>query len=437
MFHKMHQKATILVAPSLTNSSCTHPRYLQITFFSALTPGDVVQAVIVLFITIGVLGANMLLILVINSRKYSKYIHSQPRYLLTSLASNDFAMGLFVTPFAIIPSLRHCWPYGELVCQIQALLRGAISQQSAVILICMAMDRYLCMLYPARYHKHSSKKGCVALISMTWIMSVTLFSILVLPHSGFYFNSTGMVACEPFYNRASTRILVACGFYFPTTMILMYCYGSAFHVNKLRLKKTSRGDILTNNQLEHVTPSTHIEKLMTQERRLSTTASRTMAAMSLGFIVLVTPWTIQEVVAACTGTRAPPSLDFLATWLALSNSFWNPFLYWLLNNHFRRVSREILFNKFSCKSGPESKQRDCFQSFQHQPHCCSNMDGVSGHTQGCDFDGLSEKYWGEILERTLSSSSLHALQRTYVHPCMETCNGIQEMRVFDTTTPDL
>ncbi|KAF5301504.1 hypothetical protein FQR65_LT08807 [Abscondita terminalis] len=47
-----------------------------------------------------------------------------------------------------------------------------------------------------------------------------------------------MVACEPFYSQAAIRILAACGFYFPTTMILMYCYGSAFHVNKLRLKKT-------------------------------------------------------------------------------------------------------------------------------------------------------------------------------------------------------
>ncbi|KAJ8922051.1 hypothetical protein NQ315_008692, partial [Exocentrus adspersus] len=212
------------------------PRYSQASFFSALSPGDVLQAFIVLSLTVGVLTANMLLILVINSRRYSKYIHSQPRYLLTSLASNDFAMGLFVTPFAIVPSLRHCWPYGELVCQIQALLRGAISQQSAVILICMAMDRYLCMLHPARYHKHSSKKGCVAIISMTWIMSMTLFSILVLPRGGYYFNPTGMVACEPFYSRASIRILAACGFYFPTTMILMYCYGSAFHVNKLRLR---------------------------------------------------------------------------------------------------------------------------------------------------------------------------------------------------------
>lgn len=40
--------------------------------------------------------------------------------------------------------------------------------------------------------------------------------------------------------------------------------------------------------------------------------------------------------------QVPPMLDFLVTWLALSNSFWNPFLYWLLNNHFRRISSELI-----------------------------------------------------------------------------------------------
>ena len=33
-----------------------------------------------------------------------------------------------------------------------------------------------------------------------------------------------------------------------------------------------------------------------------------MAAISLGFIVMVTPWTIQEVVAACTGTKVREQL---------------------------------------------------------------------------------------------------------------------------------
>lgn len=69
-------------------------------------------------------------------------------------------------------------------------------------------------------------------------MSMALFSILVLPKGGYYFNPTGTMACEPFYTKASVRILMACGFYFPTTMILMYCYGSAFHVNKLGLTRT-------------------------------------------------------------------------------------------------------------------------------------------------------------------------------------------------------
>lgn len=44
-------------------------------------------------------------------------------------------------------------------------------------------------------------------------------------------------------------------------------------------------------------------QLDAQERILTTNASRTMAAMSLGFIVVVTPATIQEVVAACTGCK--------------------------------------------------------------------------------------------------------------------------------------
>lgn len=43
----------------------------------------------------------------------------QPRYLITSLALNDLAIGLLITPFGTIPALIHCWPYGEIFCQIQ------------------------------------------------------------------------------------------------------------------------------------------------------------------------------------------------------------------------------------------------------------------------------------------------------------------------------
>lgn len=40
-----------------------------------------------------------------------------------------------------------------------------------------------------------------------------------------------------------------------------------------------------------------------QELHFSGSTSRTMAAISLGFIVIVTPWTILEIVTACTGSK--------------------------------------------------------------------------------------------------------------------------------------
>jgi hypothetical protein len=56
-----------------------------------------------------------------------------------------------------------------------------------------------------------------------------------------------------------------------------------------------------------------------------------------------------------------------------------------------------------------------------------------------DLEGLSEKYWGEILERTVSSNSLQRLQRVYGHtqplpppPARPNGNVISELRLFET-----
>ncbi|CAG9764255.1 unnamed protein product [Ceutorhynchus assimilis] len=102
----------------------------------------------------------------------------------------------------------------------------------------------------------------IIIISLTWIGSMALFSILVIKQGAFYFNSTGMHACEPFYPKASLRILAACGFYFPTTMILMYCYGSAFDVNKLGFKRTTVECSAVMTSSMEVEQSSSIEKFL-------------------------------------------------------------------------------------------------------------------------------------------------------------------------------
>ncbi|KAM8713240.1 hypothetical protein ACLKA7_013540 [Drosophila subpalustris] len=558
---------SLLVAPAVKNSSCSHPRYSGHNFILHIGIAETIEAVLILVLTLGVIGANCLVICVINNRRYAAYIHQQPRYLLTSLALNDLTIGLLITPFGLMPALFHCWPYGEIFCQIQALLRGALSQQSAVILVCMAVDRYMCALHPRRYYQHSSKKGCVAILSLTWIISLTVFGFLVLP-KGYYFNNTGLMACEPFYSKPSYRILSTCALYFPTTMVLMYCYGSSFHMSRFRLNDPtmpltaaahhphphhppqqlqqqqqqqlqqqqhqqqqqqqqqashifghgSHGHSHYPHPHPHPHPHhhhrapvmNHLSMAMSmglvgmpsmtnkitkkivpiQEKNSSGNTSRSMAAISLGFIVMVTPWTIQEIVTACTGSKLPPFLDFLVTWTSLSNSLWNPFMYWLLNSDFRRLSRQLMPNKcFPNEDTPEHKSACChingndfeITTLPMPPEppasrppannggqsggggvanigssiggsvlgiCARSRanslsrsasqyirgtlggggggGGAHGHhahqtagdgyaTVRPDIEGLSEKYWGEILERTVSSGNLHAMQKTFPH----------------------
>ncbi|KAF7264289.1 hypothetical protein GWI33_000370 [Rhynchophorus ferrugineus] len=91
----------------------------------------------------------------------------------------------------------------------------------------------------------------------------------------------------------------------------------------------------------------------------------------------------------------------------------------------------IFLLQIFCRKSHERKQHQ----FQH--YCNSGPSpNFLGHTPDCDLERLSEKYWGEILERTLSSSSLHALQRACSPPRLD-CNGGIELKIMDATVPDL
>ncbi|XP_050421607.1 trace amine-associated receptor 1 [Adelges cooleyi] len=376
----MRGRSTVLTAPLLYNSSCWHSRVYSNGLIYRITVSGVTESALVSLLTLAILIANLVVIVTINSNKYTKFIHPQPRYLVTSLACNDLAIGLLVTPLAAFSALVHCWPYSEIICQIQALLRAALPQQNAMILVFMAVDRYTCMLHPDKYHKHSSKKGCMLVLSLTLMGSLTAFGALVIRRGGYFYNGNGLMACEPFYQRPSLRILAACLFYFPTTMALMYFYGSALHVDRLRHRQQVNicavlvQPILPNNVTTKNVLDEPSDQLGSKELRQSIRTTRAMGAVALCFIVAVTPWTIQEVVTACTGSKMPPAVDFVITWIALSNSFWNPFIYWALNRKFRRISRSIIKTKIFCRKKYSSSIVSSSCHIGHQEGCCANRD---------------------------------------------------------------
>lgn len=85
---------------------------------------------------------------------------------------------------------------------------------------------------------------CMLTICLSLIFFFSIFVTLVISRQGYYFNNSGLLACDILYVRPSFRILSACMFYFPATMLFMYCYGSLYHFS---YKKCSLNSIRNFN----------------------------------------------------------------------------------------------------------------------------------------------------------------------------------------------
>lgn len=79
---------------------------------------------------------------------------------------------------------------------------------------------------------------CVAALFLTWLTSGSYhwFMVLGSPNQGFHFNANGLMMCEPYSTSSGLLIASSYLFYFPTTMVLMYCYGTVFHSSKVKAK---------------------------------------------------------------------------------------------------------------------------------------------------------------------------------------------------------
>lgn len=127
--------------------------------FTEPGPLEIVKVIWICTATIAIVFCNILMISVLNSKHHTRYLRAKaPRYLMTSLACSDLAIGILVTPFTVYPTLYHSWPYGNLFCAVQALLLPALFHQSTLSLLCVAIDRYICIVYALKYHSIVTKK---------------------------------------------------------------------------------------------------------------------------------------------------------------------------------------------------------------------------------------------------------------------------------------
>jgi len=297
--------------------------------------------------TMTVLITNTLFIIILNKESYKEWTKPQPRIILTALAINDLANGLVVLGLGLFPAIFECWPFGELLCQIQALFRGTFNQQASLTLIVLAIERYMATVHPFTFDGFCTRKMSALALVTCLMFSTLLYLLIVVPPGGFHFNINGIMVCEPYFISNNILALAACLFYFPTTMILMYCYGTIFHSTKVKVRY--KRAVLTSLPFVGVSEDhiDHMAKQIMANKKICDDTSKSCAAISLVFIIFNTPWAVQQVITSCTRTIAPPMLDFLVSWTSNTHRFWTPIIYWFFNEPFKAELRSFCGNKVS------------------------------------------------------------------------------------------
>ena len=140
--------------------------------------------------------------------------------------------------------------------------------------------------------------------------------------------------------------------------------------------------------------------LVVVKAKVEESVTRSVATMSLAFVINSTPWIIkvqtttiqrmhfrnhfissfffrlvQQIIVACLGNEVAPWLDFVITWSALSLGVWNPILCWLLCPPIREGVRHVLAkacvccysNNYSSPSAQRARNKSFSSSFLFCP----------------------------------------------------------------------
>ncbi|XP_022248152.1 beta-2 adrenergic receptor-like [Limulus polyphemus] len=325
-----------------------------------VTPGatEVIKAVWIIFATIAILTLNILMIVVLHSRNHSRYLRQQPRMFMTSLACTDLAVGLFVTPFSVFPALYRCWPFGRFLCAMEALLISALFHESTLALMCVAIDRYICIVFPLQYHtwmtrkvltsfsyhnNYTSNKVCLLMILSSWFFSVTAYCIMIYPSGDYYFDTDGIQVCEPYYANKTIIILACTLFFFPPLVIILFCYVAILYIARKQIRTVY---VAPSTIDDNIRRCSSVQEIQTKEKIRNYRSALTVAAIALGFVAGVTPWTMTQLITSVLESSPSSDLEFTVTWIAVSNSFWNPIIYGVLNKSFRSIALDILRRMF-------------------------------------------------------------------------------------------
>ena len=141
---------------------------------------DLMKIVIVIVGVLSVSGTigNALVIHVFSKQKTKK---TSTIFILT-LACVDFVTSLVTMPYTIVVLLLNYKVENDFVCKIYQFLVTSTVPLSAFLMVAIAFDRYLCVVYPLKHMTSMTVKRAKLIIAMLFLLATTIGLLCCLLH---------------------------------------------------------------------------------------------------------------------------------------------------------------------------------------------------------------------------------------------------------------
>ncbi|XP_028733171.1 trace amine-associated receptor 8c-like [Peromyscus leucopus] len=277
--------------------------------------------------------------LVVISVLHFKQLHSPANFLIASLASADFLVGISVMPFSMVRSIESCWYFGDKFCSLHSCCDVAFCYSSVLHLCFISIDRCITVNDPLVYPTKFTVSVSGICISISWTLP------LVYSSAVFYtgISAKGMESlvgalncvggCQVVVNQ--DWVLMSFLLFFTPTLVIIILYSKIFLVAKQQAVKieTTIGSNKAESSSENYKP-----RVAKRKRK----AAKTLGITVVAFVISWLPYTMDTLIDSYMGFITPAYIYEICCWGAYYNSALNPFIYALFYPWFRKAIRLIL-----------------------------------------------------------------------------------------------
>ncbi|XP_021030607.1 trace amine-associated receptor 7f [Mus caroli] len=279
-------------------------------------------------------------LLVMTSIIHFRQLHSPANFLVASLASVDFLVGLTVMPFSTVRSVEGCWYFGESYCKLHTCFDVSFCYCSLFHLCFISVDRYIAvsdpLIYPTRFTASVSHK-C---ITFSWLLSISYgFSLIYTGASeagleDLVSSLTCVGGCQIPMNQ--TWVFINFLLFLIPTLVMMTVYSKIFLIAKQQAQNIEK----MNKQTARASDS-YKDRVAKRERKAAKTLGIAVAAFLLSWM----PYFIDSFIDAFLGFITPTYVYEILVWIVYYNSAMNPLIYAFFYPWFRKAIKFIVSGK--------------------------------------------------------------------------------------------